>query len=105
MQIFVKFEGIIDHLDILSEESKKSLQLINTLQLALKEVPKENVEQILRVNEILRHVEAFQRTIFRRKNLLLEIVSILKNASIKTDNVVTEIEYMIEKVSNGGQGE
>lgn len=102
MQIAIKFEGVIDHLDIISEQAKKSSQLIDTLNWVLKDISYEDAGQKTKIVNIIGRAEKLQKNISERRELLLEIVSILKEAGIKTDTFVTEIGYKIDKLSDGG---
>lgn len=105
MRNVIKFEGVIDHLDIISEQEKKSIQLIDTLCCALNEVAFDDVNQKSRIMNIIGQAEKFQKNAFERRELLLEIVAILKKAAIKTEMVVSEIGYKIDKLSDGGHHE
>lgn len=105
MRNVIKFEGVINHLDIISEQEKKSIQLIDTLCRALNEVAFDDANQKSRIMNIIGQAEKFQKNTFERRELLLEIVAILKKAAIKTEMVVSEIGYKIDKLSDGGHHE
>ena len=67
-----------------------------------KEMTTENLEQEVRLKKVIRQVENFQESISRRRDLILEIISILKKANIKTDILISEMAQTIDKVDNGG---
>lgn len=102
MQNKIKFDGVLDHLDILSEESRVCEQLKKILQLAMEETLDDEEVRRMQLRKIIQKVDTLHRNINGREKLLLEIVSILKSAKIKSDEIVSENGLIIKKIDGIG---
>lgn len=101
MRVTINFNGVIDHLDVLSEQMQKSNQLKAVVKQMSNEISLENTDLIPRVQRIENSVNSLQRNIENRRKLLVEIVSVLKNEKCRTEETIVEMEYKINNLSSG----
>lgn len=102
MRIFINFNGVLDHLDILNEEASRGKILMSCVQNLYQLVPDDNYELVLQMKNIINSIDLLQRNIQGRKDLLSDIVYELKRVNQSGKNTVAEIEYMINELSNEG---
>lgn len=101
MEIFINFNGVADHLDVLDKEISRSNVLIEHVQNISCQIPEGDYELLLQVKNIMNSIDSFQENIQNRKILLLDIISKLKKENISSKNVITTIEYAISGLSDG----
>ena len=105
MHVTIDFDGVLDHLDVLSNEMRKSRLLVDVLRKELRNTLEDDIYRRKKIEQILENIEAFEKNVSGRKELLIEIVSLLKSANYYTKSKVTEIGYTIAQLSDGGQSE
>ena len=105
MKLYINFEGVADHQDILSEELKKSERLMKLVQNISYEIPDGNIETVSQIRQIMESARCLQRNIKGRKVLLAEITERLRAVSLNTEKTVAEIEYQVNQLSDNGQND
>ena len=101
MKVFINFQGVIDHLDILDEETARSAMLMEYIESIYQQVPKDKHELLRHIKSIIDSVDAIQRNIKGRKILLCDVVHELKKVKQSNQNNITEIEYFVKKLKDG----
>ena len=101
MRIYIRYEQVLDHIDILEEEFRKCCQLKEVLELAFREVAAENPNQRRDIQDFIKQAEKLQENIAGRRRMIPEMVAILKKAGIQTDNTVQETYQKIQRL--GGE--
>lgn len=100
MKLYINFEGLLDHQDILSEELRKSEQFMELVQSTLHEVPEGDVQMQLKIRKIKEDVVHLQRNIRSRKHLMVDIADSLKIVYQKNKNTVEKIELQVQQLSD-----
>lgn len=101
MKVAINFNGVIEHLSILDEESSKSTLLKEQMESIIWKIPDDNYELKLQLKSIMTSVEALQRNVRNRKALLLQIVDDLRRVSGKNESWLADIEHVVSGLSDG----
>ena len=100
MKIFINYEGVTDHLDILSKEAAMSRQLMAAMQRLEQILPGDNPGQAIQLREMAGSLDSFQRNIQDRRELLLNIVSEFKAANYAMAETVSGIGEKVAGLSD-----